>query len=347
MAWAVAPVKVGLIARAEDRGLGHLTWEWFRHMQPDRTLVVTMGVLARGFPPRLDRYPGAVVSPFVDGRLDESVVRPWLEGLDVVYSAETFYDWRLIDWAADAGVRTVCHVMPEFFNDDTDRADVLWAPTSWRIDQLPARTGIVPVPVARDRWPRPVGRRVGEFHWLHVAGHRAMNDRNGTGAVARVVRHLRGEHRIHVTSQDTRLAPIGSTRSVRVTAKRGGLANYWDLYAGVQALVLPRRYGGLCLPAQEAMAAGLAVVMPDCEPQSSTWPIIPIPCEASGSIETSAGEIPLFSVVPRLFARVLDELAAEPQLVEEAQAAALEWASANSWDARRADIVAALALAVT
>ena len=41
-------MRVGLIARAEDRGLGVQTWEWSRGMRPDETLIVDMGELGGG-----------------------------------------------------------------------------------------------------------------------------------------------------------------------------------------------------------------------------------------------------------------------------------------------------------
>jgi len=55
-------VKVGLIARADDRGLGIMCWEFHRAMRPHATLVVREpGAEARGFQPHLDRYPDATV----------------------------------------------------------------------------------------------------------------------------------------------------------------------------------------------------------------------------------------------------------------------------------------------
>lgn len=341
-------MKVGLIARAEDRGLGHLTWEWARHMRPDRTLVVDLGDLARGFPPHLDRYPGAAIVRFGDtGQVDdEATVRDFLDGLDVVYSAETFYDWRIVKWARDVGCVTVCHVMPEFFNVNTESADVLWAPTSWRLDQLPARTRLVPVPVPTDRWPALAPHVEGKLRWLHVAGHRAAMDRNGTSTVGRSTRLLTQPQTGTVITQDVRMPPMPGRPFVQITTVRGGCGpDYWRMYDGHDVLVLPRRYGGLSLPAIEAMGAGLAVVMPDVEPQRSDWPVIRVPAKKRTTLDTQGGTLDVFDVDPRKLAGALDQLARDPGERLMARAQALSWANANSWAMLEPTIRAELARA--
>ena len=45
---------------------------------------------------------------------------------------------------------------------------------------------------------------------------------------------------------------------------------YWTTYYHQDALILPRRFGGLCLPANEAIGAGIPVIMPDIDP-NNTW----------------------------------------------------------------------------
>jgi glycosyltransferase involved in cell wall biosynthesis len=45
-----------------------------------------------------------------------------------------------------------------------------------------------------------------------------------------------------------------------------------ELYTRVDALILPRRYGGLCLPMNEALLSGLPVIMPDCSPNNDVLP---------------------------------------------------------------------------
>lgn len=101
----------GLIARAEsDRGLGVLTRLMYEHLSPDRTLLVTVD---HDYVQETSAFPDATLVPFT-GELDEQIVKEWLDGLDVVVSCETFYDWRVLDWARELGVKTILYVMPEF-----------------------------------------------------------------------------------------------------------------------------------------------------------------------------------------------------------------------------------------
>lgn len=334
-------MKIGLIARGEDRGLGIQSWEFSRGMRPDRTLLVDMGELARGFPVHADRYPGATVAPFLDGQLDEAIVRPWLEGLDAVFVAETIYDERIITWCRAAGTATVVQLNPEFYKH-ADTPDLLhptawWAPSPWRLEHLAPGTRLVPVPVALDRWPeRTTAPHDQPLRVLHVVGHRAASDRNGTTEVLVAAPFLRGPTVLHLMTQDRRLpSPRGVRRGVTVKVHLGGVSDYWRLYDGYDVLVLPRRYGGLCLPVQEAMAAGLAVVMTDTEPQRSFWPVVTVPTRHQGVLRTATGDVPLALAHPHRLAETLDRLNSDRGELEAAQAAGRAWAVAHSWDAMR------------
>jgi glycosyltransferase involved in cell wall biosynthesis len=44
------------------------------------------------------------------------------------------------------------------------------------------------------------------------------------------------------------------------------------LYEGFDALIMPRRYGGLCLPMNEALTSGLPVIMSDTSQQRRSPP---------------------------------------------------------------------------
>lgn len=329
-------MKIGLIARSEDRGLGNLTWEWAQHMRPDRVLVV---VPNHKTPQRLDRYPDATVMKWDhhrDGHLDREAVCAWLAGLDVVYSAETFYDWRVCTWARELGVRTVCHVMPEFFRHgqmspiQIPAPDVWWTPTRWRLDTLPPATRVVPVPIATERFRANARNPDEPFRWLHVAGTRASGDRNGTRPFRASMIFLRGKHTVRIRSQ----YPVGIPEvgpRVRIRADRAEAREYWELYDGFDAVVLPRRYGGLSLPALEAMAAGCAVLMSDVDPQSSEWPVVPMEAEMGGIVNTPAGAITCANVAPRTIAETMDRLAADPDELFLAQLRAGDFAEDHSW----------------
>lgn len=327
-------MRFGLVARADDRGLATMTRDFYRHMAPDRVLLVREpGAERQGFRPHLDWYPDATVVHFTEGTFPEQVVRDWLEGLDVIYSAETMYDERLYGWARDAGCRTVLHVMPELFPaSPAVLPDAIWAPTSWRLDTLPAGARVVPVPVATDRFEGISTPGDGPLRVLHVAGHRAMADRNGTQAVTRAVRMLRQRAHVTIVGQDGRLPRLsGRAPTVTVSSKPGGCENYWDLYRDQDVLLMPRRYGGLSLPVQEAMAAGLVPILPDVAPNGD-WPAVLTAASWRGHIITAAGTLRLAHSDPSDLAAAVDLLATDRDLLAAHRARALEWAEAHSWD---------------
>lgn len=324
-------IALGLIARSDPRGLGIQTRAVHDHLHPDRTLVIDMGELGRGYPTHPDWYPGALTLPFDGHRLPELAVRQWLDGLDVVYTAETPYDHRLPTWCRQHGVALVVHLNPEFDHWTTDptkpRPDVFWSATTWRQPHHPAGTRIVPMPVA----PHPRARvRDGAGGLLHVVGRRAMADRNGTRTVWNSWRCSHTRQRWTITTQD-RLPMARPPRHIDLHVF-GPQDNPDDLYDLGDILVLPRRYGGLCLPAQEAMAAGLPVVMPAVSPNLD-WPVVPVPARRGPLVKCAAGMIRTADVQPRDLARVLDELMAEPGRVRQISSRASVWAREHSWKA--------------
>lgn len=335
-------MKLGIVARAEDRGLGHLTYDFASNLDPDRVLVVEMGDLARGFPPHLDRYPGSTLVAFRDGQLDEGTCREFLRGLDVVYLAETPYDYRFFDWARDEGARTVLHVMPEFWRWDDPtlpRPDAFVLPTSWRRERLPLPILPVPPPTPPPDLPAPPQDRERPLRVVHVVGHRAHADRNGTVLVLQSLRGITSRLDVRLVTQDDRIpAPTGVSPYVNLSVVTGGFADRWDLYRDADVLLLPRRYGGLCLPALEAMAAGVVPVMSDASPQNFDWPVVTVPSYDAHEIRTAAGKIRSRNAKPGEISKTLSRLNDDRDLYLEARARTAAWVEQSSWDACREPI---------
>lgn len=330
-------MKVGLIARSEDRGLGVQTWEAYRHLQPDRTLLVDMGPLGGSFAQHPERFPDATTVEF-DGHRLADVARDWMDGLDVVLSCETLYDWRLAEWGRELGCATVVQVNPEFYRHSREplpHPTVWWNPSSWLHDTLPPSARHVPVPVALDRWPDWSERELPLRHpdrlrVLHVAGKRAAGDRNGTQVLAMALRRVHEPMKVTVATQERRMIQFPRRNHQRIDVRLGGIADYWELYEDHDVLVMPRRYGGLCLPVQEAMAAGLAIVMTGCSPNAD-WPAQLIPYVERGHLTTPAGDVPLCNADERQLAWLLDQLATTPDMLADLKGASMVWAIAHSW----------------
>jgi glycosyl transferase family 1 len=330
-------VKTGLFgARADDRGLGRLTHDFYRHMTPERTLVIDMAGQARGFTQHLERYPGERIVEYNGGRIAERVMREFFTGLDVAVFYETPYDPRAYDIAREVGCRSVLMVMPEFHRHlvepDLPRPDAWWIPTGWRAETVPGAR-VVPVPVTLDE--AGSSGEGEEPRILHVAGHRTTGDRNGTGAFLDAVARLPAGAAVsvRVTTQDSRLAHRPGPGGPGIWIDAGGRADHRDLYRGADVLVMPRRYGGLCLPVQEAMAAGLGVVMTDCPPNMETWPVLEVRARAGRPVPTPAGAVETWDADVGVLARTIADLADDPGAVAVLRVRAREWAAAHTWEA--------------
>lgn len=321
-------LNVGLIVRCDNRGLGNQTWEVYRHLPYDKVLVLRdPGSERQGFEPHPERFPDGQVTFF--GRYGEGMVenecREFLDGLDVVYSAETYYDWRFCDWAKEMGVATVLHSNPEFYfhwrEPKIPHPTAWWSATNWRSGNMPPGTRVVPMPVPLDRWDAPDfdnnPRQV-----LHIGGLEAILDRNGTGLVTQVA-EMMDDVEFLVTMQGRKKNKFTYLRDT---------ANYWEMYQNDAPLMLmPRRYGGLSLPTIEAIGAGKLVLMTDTDPNRE-WPIYPLPCsQQPQQLETQGGGVDLFQCdvngMKNSIAHLLDsgEL---PKL----RRGSYEWAVRNSWE---------------
>lgn len=345
-------MRFGVIARAEDRGLGNQTLEVCRALRPDRVLVVEMGTLAGGFASHVERYVelGLTVTVVpVDRMGDPAAVDPWLAGLDVVYTAETFYSPAFPALARARGVATVCHLNPEFYKHHMEPTwpvpSAWWAPSPWLLDdpRLPSPR-FVPMPVPAgmeaDPWEQ---RQHGELRVLHIAGKPTAGDRNGTRNLLMAIRLLRQPMTVTVRAQAASMPHPGRVpRHVTYSPLLGNVPDFRRMYRGYDVLVMPRRYGGLCLPVLEAAGAGLAIVMTDCSPNGH-YPAELVQAACREQMPTPLGDVPAFDVHPPSLAALLDSLAADRYLVDALRYDAEAWAHDHSWDALTDTWIAALA----
>lgn len=168
---------------------------------------------------------------------------------------------------------------------------------------------------------------------LHIAGTRAAHDRNGTNTLMMALRHVTQPMHVTMTTQTGTLpTPAGHGRHVTTDRIFNTPGEYWELYAGHDVLVLPRKYGGLCLPAQEAAAAELALVMPAVSP-NHTFPALLCSATPAGQWAAPCGPLALHQADPRSLAVQLDTLARPGnEVLGVLRHGAAQWALSLSWD---------------
>lgn len=326
-------MRLGLIARADSRGLGIQTKAFHDQMRPAKTMVVDCPS-AHPLPLRRDWYPEATWVRGLPSALD---FRRWLDGLDVVYTAETGYSPHLWGQARRLGVKTVLHANFEFL-DRRDQPTLWAAPSVWHFDDFPSPKRLLPVPIETSRFtPQPSGEA---RRFLHVVGRPAVHDRNGTNDLLEALKHVTADVEVTICCQDEDfLASIDgypiNRRRVKLALVAGDAENYWDNYRDQDVLVMPRRFGGLCLPVNEALGAGMPVIMPDISPNNAWLPadwLVP----ASKKAQFRAKQrIDVHACEPRVLAAKIDQFATDPGFYTKARTAAAELAEGLSWEALR------------
>jgi hypothetical protein len=268
-------------------------------------------------------YPGATKIVYDDRfhQLDEATVRAWLEGLDVAFTVETPNDWRIPTWCREMGVKLIVQGNPEFVRHGQpdwrhESPDEWWWPTSWRLNHLPAGP-VMPVPMPDDI--RYVAAPIDEtLKIVHVIGKRAHADRNGTAVFMDSLRATRLPIHITMYSIDGVIdGEIRRQRNISTDVYPWGVTDRWEMYQGHHLLVLPRRYGGLCLPALEAAASGLGVMMTDCPPNDELASVLVSP-RRTRSLAMACGIIEAHDINHLDLGAALDEMARHPDRVEAA-----------------------------
>jgi glycosyltransferase involved in cell wall biosynthesis len=95
---------------------------------------------------------------------------------------------------------------------------------------------------------------------------------------------------------------------------------------------MPRKYGGLCLPLNEASACGMPVLMTAIPPQDELLaPEALLPARKVGSF-TAHTAIDVFETTPQAIAERITQLHREPALVARLSDAADAYADSISWN---------------
>lgn len=286
-----------------------MTREFIAHMPVDKILKV---IVHPQHGPAQDDWPDSPSVPFTNGFLDEGTVREFLADLDIVYAAETVYDWRLIHWAREMGVKVVVHGMPEFYKhgraggpSEKDHPTEWWWPTMWRMGLLPSGPWMpVPMPDHVER----VASDVERLGVLHVVGKRAWKDRNGTDIFIQAIRNTSEPMDVTICGIDGELPIVQPQGNIRWLMNPNPRTDRWSMYANQDVLVLPRRYGGLCLPASEAEACGVAVMMPNTQPNDEHAQIL-TRVQFHRTEMFPSGPMQVIEADPYDIARSLDDLA--------------------------------------
>lgn len=336
-------MRLGLIARADlSRGLGTQSHALYRHLSPHRTLVVAMGERTPyqenwshyGLSHHRRSNAHVRVSQWQqDGSLADEDIEWLISGSDIIFTAETPYDYRILEWAKSRNIPTIVQSNFEFCGwllaDHLPRPTLFAFPSQWNQERWPANSIYLPFPV--DTLQFPFKQRTSATNFLHIGGHPTRDDRDGSFTVLEFTRHLPHTHNLTITSQDKRFRRQPRSKS-NIHYLYGDHASLTDIYANHDVLLLPRRWGGQSLKLNEALASGLPVLMPDFAPQNLFLPPeMLIRATEGNSMRSQAGWINTCRVLPNDLKSAVRRLTSNDELVTRLSKWAGDWANEHSW----------------
>lgn len=270
-------MTIGLMARSDYSGLGNQTRRMAQLIKPDRIILINSEGFSKNaeqHPDWYDSFSGYVIQ---GGFPTDREARIALKGLTHFICCENPMNTNFYRIAREMGVKTYCVVNYEFLDTlnrpDMAEPDFFIMPSYWKLEEMKARYGAerviyLPPPLSPLEFSTAFDtniRRSTTRSILHTVGTLAMHDRNGTLDLLAALKHTNAEFNLTITSQQE-LPPEYITNDHRVSYKIGSCKDPQEIYNGYDALFLPRRYAGLCLPCNEALMSGLIVVMPNISP---------------------------------------------------------------------------------
>jgi hypothetical protein len=273
-------MRIGIIARSDNTGLGYQTKELTDMLNPSKVMLIDFSAHNNNIQ-HPEWYDGYNVTNIL-GYPTSREIEKFLNDLDVVLSCETFYNnEEFIEIAKVKNVKTFLQYNYELFGNLAKKKmplpDVLISPSSWQLQVIvdkfgrKAKVAHIPPPTTPNIFTNALKENTSKTHKkiLHIGGKRAAMDRNGTDTMIEMLKYSKADYELVIKTQ-TKLE-INSNDS-RLTVDYNDQKNREDMYFGFDLMVLPRRYAGLCLPMNEALLSGLPVFMTNISPNNNVLP---------------------------------------------------------------------------
>lgn len=270
-----------IIARADLTGLGVQSRNWVRLLKPKK-LVVINSTMFNNNEQHLEWYKG-YDGYTINGFIKNHEIIPILRNIDVLLTFEIPYNYQLISVAKTMGVKTIIQNNWEFTDYLRQPAlplpDLLVNHSYWHLEDQknlwPDITEYCATPVFIEDYDpimlENMDRDLTKRRFLHVAGRRTYEDRNGTNDLLAAVKLIPKEIDFELVIK-TQSADINEFDDPRITVDRTAPVDEKELYRNFDALIMPRRYGGACLPMNEALASGMPVIMTHIDPNDKILP---------------------------------------------------------------------------
>ena len=324
-------MKLGMICRMDNSGLGTLSWEFARNLRPHKVLLVE-NFVHKTFPERYDGLDSRRAGKSYGDHLE------WfLEDIDVVLTFETFYRWEIVKICRQKNIKTVLYTMVEMTSEKMPLfPDLFLCPSKLDYERFREPKVFIPTPVATDRliW----NKRETAHTFIHSASHGGVGGRKGTQLFLDAIPKVKADVKFVIYSW----RPFESN-DPRLEVKVQNFKNYWQIWREGDVLVYPQDYNGICLPIVEAMASGMGVITTDIYPFNEYMPK-ELMFQPRSMYKTRCSpsllEVDAAKIDPEDIAAKIDEWANKD--ISRFSEYGRTWAEQNSWEALGSKIRATL-----
>ncbi len=310
--------KLGIVVFSSHSGLGNQSRRITQLVQPERILLIDSSPFSQNKDQHPEWYEG-FNGYIARGAPTDRAVDMFLKNLTHLFIMENPLNWRLVTRAHQLGIKVYFHCNYEFCDNlnqpHLPLPDKFIMPSYWMMDAMKQKFGVekveyLPPPIDPSEFKEARERnfaRRGPIRLLHTVGTLAAKDRNGTLLLLAALEHTTTQFTLVIKSQHV-LPTEYMTNDPRVTYKFGSDPSTSNIYQDFDAMILPRRFGGLCLPLCEAMMAGLPVIMPDISPNNALLPKEWLVAATKTDTLKTRALIDLYSVGVKALAKKIDWL---------------------------------------
>lgn len=309
--------KLGIVVFSSHTGLGYQSHRLTQFLKPERILLIDNSSFTKNTDQHPEWYEG-FVGYKIKGFPTRQAVIKFVDGLTHLYIIENPLNWFLVQYAQGRGVKVYIASNYEFC-DNLIHSHLPWPdkflmPSYWMVEEMEKKYGknrveYLPPPIFPQFFTKSRDENIareGKRRFLHIIGTLAAKDRNGTLVLLESLKYAKQDFELVIQTQHPLPAEY-ETNDHRVKFKIGSEPDVEEMYRDYDAMILPRRFGGLCLPVQEALISALPVIMPDISPNNKLLPKKwLVPAIWQESLVTRA-PIDLYEASPKALAKKIDE----------------------------------------
>ena len=296
-------IRWGLVARLDDGGLGSLSLDFYKYLEPTKVLGIN-----GSYENHPNKFPNCIVAEMGIPTLAQ--IDEFLKDLDLILTFESPYNWNLISEAKKRGIKSVIIPNYEWTTNIPPVEPDLWLCPSkldLKIFKDEGRNAEY-LPIPTDRTKIPFRLRTKAKTFVFNNGHGGSIGRNSAREMIEAISRVKSDVKFIVRSQVqiNNMLNDGKTTFQFGENKKEGLWNEGDVF------VFPHKFDGLSLPIQEAMAAGMPIITTDFFPHNEYLPkkFLFAPDDVGrAKLCEECREIEMCYIYPRLLAEKIDEVA--------------------------------------